>query len=112
MWTQFQPIVRDIYLIQGRTLNETQRILEDQYKFQASKKQLKDRVKKWGFVKNKKGGLGDSSQNSSSLEPENELDEDGQGNPRNLFNRFDYMTGYVEAAASTDAWTSSLQPRQ
>ena len=36
IWTQFQPIVRDIYIIQGRTLKETQRILAEQYTFQAS----------------------------------------------------------------------------
>ena len=39
------------------------------------KKQLKDRVKKWGFVKNRKGGARSSSQGSNSLEPVNELED-------------------------------------
>ena len=38
------------------------------------KKQLKDRVKKWGFVKNKKGGVGSSSHKSTFLESGNDVD--------------------------------------
>ena len=36
VWIQFQPVVRDIYIIQGCTLLETQRILEEKYNFKAS----------------------------------------------------------------------------
>ena len=40
VWVQFRPVVQNLYMIQGLTLCETQRILDEIYNFKASYAQI------------------------------------------------------------------------
>ncbi|KAI9776260.1 MAG: hypothetical protein M1839_000494 [Geoglossum umbratile] len=57
-WEQMRPIIRRMYLGEGKILHDVMDNMDLVYHFKASEKMYKSRFTKWGFAKNSKGGGG------------------------------------------------------
>lgn len=50
-WQRIQPRLTDLYITQGKTLEDTIKLLEARYGFKASRKQCKVKMKEWKIGK-------------------------------------------------------------
>lgn len=51
-WAQYQPLMKRLYVVEGRTLGDVMETMKKDFGFDATAKMYKSRFKAWGFRKN------------------------------------------------------------